>query len=243
MTRQEYKAKAKELIGSTRPPVMLVTFALVAVGWLMSLIERRLGASPLYIDLGAAQAMDAENLFVLDWSNVTFFSSLLVLAFQLMTTLLNFGYVRYCLNVHRKQPAGFSDLFSGFEYPGKVLLLWLLEGLLLCLLSLLLIVPAVIGGYAWSMSRQLLADHPDWSPVRCMRESRLMMQGHKWELFKLHLSFFGWFFLMGLIPAVAVFVDPYLGLSECGFYRDLTGDAALMSPETQTNDSLPPPEQ
>lgn len=240
MTRQELKLRARILIQTVRPPVMLVAFALVAIGWLFSLLEQRIGASPLYIDMQAVEAMDAENVFVVDYSRVTGFAVFLTFVFQMMSAILDFGFVRYCLNVHREQPSGFSDLFSGFENPWRVLGLWLLEGVLVGLLSLLFIIPGLVMGYAWSMSRQLLSDHPDWSPARCMRESRSLMRGHKWELFLLHLSFFGWFLLRGLVPAVSVFLSPYLGLSESGFYRALVGDTRQPDPEGTKDDTLPP---
>ena len=80
------------------------------------------------------------------------------------------------------------------------------------------------------MASFLQVDHPDWSPVRCMRESRLMMRGHKWELFVLQLSFLGWQ-ILATIPGVSIFVKPYVAFTETVFYENLRAPAAPQPPQ------------
>jgi hypothetical protein len=73
---------------------------------------------------------------------------------------------------------------------------------------------------------KFLIDDPTKSPVQCLRESRIMMAGHKWELFMLDLSFIGWY-LLGLIPyvgyAAQVWSVPYIGMTKAVYYETLTG--------------------
>ena len=58
--------------------------------------------------------------------------------------------------------------------------------------SLLFIIPGIIKAYAYSMTTYILADNPNMKAMDALRESERMMQGHKWELFCLHLSYIGW---------------------------------------------------
>jgi len=172
--------------------------------------------------------MDVAHMYVWDWSKVTPMSGLIQLAFQLVSILLNIGYVRYCLNVCREGKPGFSDLLAGFEFPLRAVWLWLLTHVIVAALSILLVVPGLIALYSYAMAPRFLCDHPDWSAVRCLRESRALMRGHKWELFMLHLSFLGWI-LLTIVPVTSVFVEPYMGLTETTYYLQLTGGDAEAS--------------
>ena len=57
------------------------------------------------------------------------------------------------------------------------------------------IVGGVIKRYEYYMIPYILAENPDISKDEAFRLSREMMDGYKWELFKLELSFIGWFIL------------------------------------------------
>ena len=48
------------------------------------------------------------------------------------------------------------------------------------------------------------------------------MNGHKWELFVLDLSFIGWG-LLTVIPFVSVYVTPYMEVTCAGYYDALAG--------------------
>ena len=57
----------------------------------------------------------------------------------------------------------------------------------------------IVGGpikhYAYFLVPYIVAENPDIGPREAIRLSRRMMDGHKWECFKLELSFIGWFLL------------------------------------------------
>lgn len=236
MRSGELKYRSLRLIQTTRPNPCLVTLAVLAFSWLVNWITQRIGGQPFYIDMDALANMDIENAYGMDWGLVTPVSAAFFLAFEALSILLNFGYNRYCLNVCREQKCGFYDLLAGFELPLKALVLWILTRLVTMLLTFLLIVPGIIAAYMYSMATRLLCDHPDWSPVRCMRESRQMMRGHKWELFTIHLSFLGWM-ILSVIPAVSVFTDPYILLSETNYYLALSD---WTPPEEEEPEEKPP---
>ncbi len=237
MERDKWKTKALTFIRTAIPNPCVVTLVIVAVGWLFSALTQRIPATPLYLDLQAMQKMDMENAIILDWSRVTPFGLSLFAAFEILLVILDFGYVRYTLNVSREIQTGYADLLSGFKFPFRAFLLALLEGMIELLLFYLLIIPGVIAMYNYSMARRLLCDHPDWSPVRCLQESRRMMKGHRWELFEIHLSFLPWFLLM-IFRVTAVFVKPYYNLTVNEFYRSLCGEETIVVSEDEDDSSF-----
>ncbi|MCR3759478.1 DUF975 family protein [Clostridium felsineum] len=60
---------------------------------------------------------------------------------------------------------------------------------------ILLLIPAMIAMYRYSMSYYILADSPNIGGYEALRESKRMMEGNKWRLFCLHISFIGWWIL------------------------------------------------
>lgn len=59
----------------------------------------------------------------------------------------------------------------------------------------LVYVAVLIATLRYAMAPYLLADHPDDGAGAAVRRSVEMMQGKKWELFKLQFSFIGWYLL------------------------------------------------
>lgn len=80
-----------------------------------------------------------------------------------------------------------------------------------------MLVPAVVVSYFYRLADYLMLDHPDMSCVQCLSLSRAAMRGRKWELFRLDLSFLGWI-LLSIIPFVGFWVQPYITVTEAGFY-------------------------
>ena len=126
------------------------------------------------------------------------------------------------LNVIRMRPAGIGNLFDGFTIFLRALVLRILMGIFIFLWSLLFIIPGIIAAYRYRMATYLLIDHPEMSPLDCIRASKEMMRGHKGELFVLDLSFIGWAILC-IIPFVAVWVSPYMEVTYCNYYQALCG--------------------
>ena len=59
-------------------------------------------------------------------------------------------------------------------------------------LWMLTIVGGVIKHYSYFLVPFIVAENPDIKPREAVKLSRRMMDGHKWECFKLDLSFLGW---------------------------------------------------
>ena len=222
MTRGEMKQRARYLLATTRPHPCLVTLALLAFGWIVNYLAQKIGGQPILVDLNAVEALDFRNMVRIDLANTEFVPTAILIAFQLVIIILSFGYTGYLLRVVRGEASGVGNLLDGFGIAGRAIVLTIFIDVLVALASTLLFVPGIILSYA--MARRLQMDHPDWSPVRCMRESRYMMRGHKWDFFVLQLSFLGWF-ILATIPGVSVFVKPYVSLAETVFYENLRAAA------------------
>lgn len=146
------------------------------------------------------------------------------LALQLVQHIVFAGFLIFILNSIRGTAASFGNLLDGFAYVGKLIGILVLRGIFVALWSLLFVVPGIIAAYRYRMAVYILLDNPEMSAMQCLRESKRMMQGHKAELFKLDLSFIGWY-LLSMIPLVEYFVMlwyvPYLNTTISLFYEDL----------------------
>ncbi len=102
----------------------------------------------------------------------------------------------------------------------------LLVGLYTWLWSLLLIVPGIIKGLSYSMTRFILAKHPNVTAQDAIRLSMRMTNGHKMEMFVLGLSFIGWELLSGLtFGLLAIFyVQPYMDVTYAGYFEELEAE-------------------
>ena len=106
--------------------------------------------------------------------------------------------------VRGKNEIFIEDLFNGFKINfGRNFLIALLTGIFTILWSLLFIIPGLVAIFRYSMAFFILADHPDYPPVKCIEESCRLMNGNKDKLFRLILSLAGWFILAEL-PRLAV---------------------------------------
>ncbi len=145
------------------------------------------------------------------------------------------GMNRYFLDA-RLDRSDFSNLFSMFR-SGRYMNVVKATGwrmLFTFLWSLLLIIPGIVMGYAYSMMPYLLADNPTLNYRRAMELSKAMTQGHKWNIFVLELSFIGWYLLGMLACCVGmVFVTPYEQATKAELYvtlRQNALDAGLLTP-------------
>lgn len=150
---------------------------------------------------------------------------ILALVFLIVGGVIRTGYCKYNMKLVSGAPAGFSDLFSEFGRLGTCLAMQLVKTVLIAVGMLLFVVPGVILTYAYAMAPYILAEHPDYTGIQALRESRMMMRGHKWRLFCLQISFIGWAILAGLTCGIGVlWLTPYTEASTAIFYLELAGD-------------------
>lgn len=139
---------------------------------------------------------------------------------------LSFGLAVIFLSLARgKETIDLADLFKGFNGTDfvRLMLLGLLETVFIFLWSLLFWIPGIVKSYSYSMAFYLSYDHPDWDWKQCIDESRRLMNGYKWKLFVLDLSFIGWYIVGSLACGVGVlWVYPYHQMARTEFYQELT---------------------
>lgn len=157
---------------------------------------------------------------------------------SLFTCVLYVGLADICISVVRKYPYGLSDVFSGTSQFGYILLTNLLAGLFILLKSLLLIVPGIIEAYALSMTNLVRAEDPSLGPKEAIDRSRWLMDGNKFDFFKLQLSFIPWFLLSIVTLGIgAVYVVPYYNISVAAFYENLLMQERALTKPADTPES------
>ena len=101
--------------------------------------------------------------------------------------------------------------------------------------SLLFIIPGIVKGFSYAMTPFILDEYPELTPVEAIHRSRMMMRGHKFDLFYLSLSFIGWGLLGILTLGIGyLWLTPYMSTTMASFYEDVKAQylAGLDSADT-----------
>lgn len=216
--RPAMKREASQYVLRAKPSVILVSLVYIA----LSVLLMKLVHSELDRYYALIQSGDYE--YAMQYLQQISPSPrwLINLVLYVMMDIVGAGYIIFLLNTVRASGACFGNLLDGFSFFLKIIALNLLEGLFIGLWSLLLIVPGIIAQYRYSMAIYLLCDHPEMSPLACIRESKRLMSGHKAELFVLDLSFLGWA-LLELVPLIGWLVQiwtvPYINMTRVLYYE------------------------
>ncbi|MBE6955031.1 MAG: DUF975 family protein [Ruminococcaceae bacterium] len=102
------------------------------------------------------------------------------------------GYAIFNLKLVDYTDASVSDLFSQFDRLGAGFCMNFLMGLFTLLWSLLFVIPGIIKSFSYAMTPYILAEHPELTATEAITESRRIMDGNRWRLFCLGISFIGW---------------------------------------------------
>lgn len=101
------------------------------------------------------------------------------------------------------------------------------------LLYCLALIPAIILSLAYAMVSYILRDRPELSCADVLAQSRMMMKGHKWELFLLYLSFIGWIILSVFTLFIGLlWLAPYMQMTVTKFYEQLCAEKEVAADET-----------
>ena len=102
-------------------------------------------------------------------------------------------------------------------------MLWM--AILTFLWTLLFIIPGIIKAFSYAMTPFILDEYPELSPVEAIHRSRMMMKGHKFDLFWLYLSFIGWAILCLFTAGIGyLWLAPYMQTAEAAFYEEVKAD-------------------
>ncbi len=156
-------------------------------------------------------------------SAITSVASFIPCGSMLALGILAVGMASFMTSLIRNQEPNLSQLFDGFQTNlVNNLIAGVLETLFIALWSLLLIVPGIVKGYSYAMTFYILKDHPEMTGTEAITESRRMMDGNKWRLFCLDMSFIGWYLLSIVTFGILLFwVMPYHEAAHAAFYEDV----------------------
>lgn len=141
-----------------------------------------------------------------------------------LTNPVLIGKNRYFMK-HRKMDntSNAGDLFSVFrknQYMNTVKVMFFYR-IRIFLWSLLFIVPGIIKSYEYYFVPYILAENPNIDTERAFDLSKYMTDGHKWDIFVVGLSFFGWSLLGVLCCGIGVyFLHPYMEATYAEMYAE-----------------------
>lgn len=226
--RSVLKQRAKDSIKASKPSAALVYFVYAVVVALLEYLAGVLSGTQQILQQVIMQYGMAGSV-TYQTATVSPFGSVLALAIEVMLIILGVGLTSYMLRVSRMVQAGFVNLLDGFNFFLRALWLSVLIGLFTFLWSLLLVVPGIIASYRYSQAYYILLDNPDMSAMDCIRASKGLMRGHKWEKFVLDLSFILWDVLC-VIPIAILWVKPYYEVTCANYYNELIGSSYEQAP-------------
>lgn len=142
----------------------------------------------------------------------------------ILTCIFTLSYIMIYLKISNSEDFEISEVFAGFSNAVPAIVTGIVQAVFIFLWSLLFVIPGIIKTYAYSMAYYILAENPDMSATEVLKKSEEMMNGHKMELFVLHLSFIPWFFLVGITFGLAgIYVAPYVQATMANFYKEIKG--------------------
>ena len=207
----EYRAQARETLKGRWNEMALLMLLVFFIGMLFS--------SPQLVGSFAEL-----NSLVLFGSGCSFLAGLL------LTMPLSFAFFSLCLAYARHEEtesSALSILFNEFKANwSKYVLCGLLMSLLVFLIALpTLMIGAIILGMAYSMIPFVIRDNKEMGVREVLRTSRLMMRGHKWQLFVLELTFIGWIILTIFTLGIGfLWLQPYMVMTYAHFYEDVKAE-------------------
>lgn len=105
------------------------------------------------------------------------------------------------------------------------------RGIFIFLWTLLLVIPGIVKSYEYRMVPYILSENPGISRRRAFELSKLMMDGQKWNVFLLDLSFILWN-LFGVITfqlGNIFYVNPYIAATDAELYGALRRHVMLVN--------------
>lgn len=232
LDRPALKRRAVEVMAASNPRVLLVGLVYLV----LAAVVEWLGSRVMSVNISQSEAMNYLNYAMegnydyamkyLDSMQPPASAYGIEAMLTIVMSVVTAGFLIFLLNTVRQTAPAYANLLDGFGCFFRIVVLNLLIALFVFLWSLLLFVPGIVAWYRYSQAIYILLDDPTKSPLRCIRESKELMKGHKGELFQLDLSFLGWY-VLSRFPifgfAVRVWSTPYIATVKTLFYERLLG--------------------
>jgi uncharacterized membrane protein len=152
------------------------------------------------------------------------FGFIMSIAMFFLSSIVSVGYQKFNLDLVDGRRAEIGSLFSYFKHWKTAVLSNLYVTVYVFLWTLLCVIPGIIAEYRYAMVPYILTEKPDIEPQKALEESKFLMQGNKWDLFRLQFSFIGWIMLCILSCGIGfIWLIPYMNASYAEFYRRISG--------------------
>lgn len=204
----ELRAQARERLEGKWGTFVLMTFLMLVIQTILQI--------PGYIG-SLLEVLSPENVLAsLSFSNISNILSLLALP-------LSWGLTVSLLRNHREESVDLENLFDGFRggrYT-RVFCALFLVNLFTFLWALLLIIPGIMKAFSYALTPYIIMDEPELTARQAITRSCEIMEGRRWKLFCLYLSFIGWGILSLLTFGIGfLWLVPYMNASIAAFYED-----------------------
>ena len=226
--RVSVKLQAKEIIRLSQPSMLqlalIYTLLSLLFGWLsLRLTGVDQDTLTKAMQLSSAGRTEAA-MTILEKALPGPGASLMDLLLKLALSIVGVGFSIFVINTVRQTGPVFGNLLDGFGMLPRLIFLLILQYVFILLWSLLLLVPGIIAAYRYSLAVYVMIDHPEYSAMDCLRESKRLTNGYKAQLFMLDLSFILWLLLTAL-PflgyAAQVYVTPYMETARVLYYEQI----------------------
>lgn len=216
MYASDYRSRARDaLSGNWLLSALVALVAALLGGSLTS------GFSNLDLDLSGLNIQLSPTVITILQSVLTVWVVQAVISFFIGGTI-KLGRCQYLLDQQDGKPLQFKTLFSQFHQFNNGFCLHLLTTIFVVLWSILFVIPGIVATYSYAMAPFIQAEHPEYGANECIKRSKEMMRGHRFELFCLNLSFIGWYLLSIFTLGIGtIFVSAYSTAAEAAFYRQL----------------------
>lgn len=204
----ELRAQARERLEGKWGTFVLMTFLFYVI---QALLQIPGSVGDLFKVLSPENALTSESL------------STLSVILSLLALPLSWGLTVSLLRNHREESVDLENLFDGFRggrYT-RVFCALFLVNLFTFLWTLLLIIPGIIKAFSYALTPYIIMDEPELTAKQAIARSCEIMQGRRWKLFCLYLSFIGWGILCLLTFGIGfLWLVPYMNASVAAFYED-----------------------
>lgn len=138
----------------------------------------------------------------------------------LLTIEVGFSY--YILKMVRGEAYSKEDIFKFVGNVIKILSIYLLAMLSVFFGLICFIIPGIIIAFGCAMMFMVYIDNPEFSETECIRKSKELMKGYKFDFWVFGMSFFGWGLLSLVTFGIAlIWVLPYVSIATILYYDEL----------------------
>lgn len=219
MNRSEIKAKAKEVIKGRLWDFWKGYLVLSLIIWVIAAaLELLFNVSSA---TGCLYSLEVAGKTMCYATKADLLLEIISVLVTFVTAFLTLGFVFYTMKYARKESLELNDIFRFKKAWLPTFLLVFFISLFTSLWSLLFIIPGIIASFAYTMSQYIYCDK-ELKPLECIKSSKEMMKGYKFDYFKFNLSFVGWIilgvFTFGLLY---IWLIPYMSTADVLYYDEL----------------------